>query len=304
MSFFAQVPQQIVNGISLGSVYGLIAIGYSMVYGTLGMLNFAHGEVFMVGAFGGWLAMGLLLPFLSGPTLLLPVTVAASLTAAVVGVATERFAYRPLRRAPRLAPLIAALGVSMFLQNAVMLATGGRAKTYLTSAIVSPDAGVMLGGTFISFLRLMVVAVAALLMLVLDYLVRHTYTGKAMRAVAEDPEAAAWTGVSVNRVVAAAFLLGSLLAGVGGVMVGLLYSQVDFYMGFSAGMKAFTACVLGGIGNLHGAMVGGVVLGLLESLGVAFVSPVYRDVIAFSLLILTLVLRPQGILGRARGQRA
>ncbi|MEW6400131.1 MAG: branched-chain amino acid ABC transporter permease, partial [Bacillota bacterium] len=223
---------------------------------------------------------------------------------ATLGVAVERFAYRPLRRASRLAPLIAALGVSMLLQNTVMLATGGRAKTYLTSAIISPDAGIDLGGTFVSFLRLGVVVVAALFMLALDYTVRHTYTGKAMRAVAEDPEAAAWAGVSVNRVVVAAFLLGSLLAGAGGVMVGLLYTQIDFYMGFSAGMKAFTACVLGGIGNLHGAMAGGVVLGLLESLGVAFVSPVYRDVIAFSLLILTLLLRPEGILGRARGQRA
>lgn len=304
MVFFSQVPQQIVNGVTLGSVYGLIAIGYSMVYGTLGMLNFAHGDVFMVGAFGGWLAMGFFLPFLSGPALLLPMLAAAGLVAAVAGVATERFAYRPLRRASRLAPLIAALGVSMFLQNAVMLATAGRAKTYLTAAIIPPEAGIGVGGAFVSFLRLGVVGVAGVLMLALEYAVRCTYTGKAMRAVAEDPEAAAWTGVSVNRVVVAAFLLGSLLAGVGGVMVGLLYSQIDFYMGFSAGMKAFTACVLGGIGNLHGAMVGGVVLGLLESLGVAFISPVYRDVIAFAVLILTLIMRPQGILGRAKGRRA
>ncbi|HHY94958.1 MAG TPA: branched-chain amino acid ABC transporter permease, partial [Firmicutes bacterium] len=195
MGFLAQLPQQTVNGITLGAVYGLLAIGYSMVYGTLGMLNFAHGEVFMVGAFGGWLVLGSLVPRFSGLPVLVPVLAAAALASAGVGLATERFAYRPLRRSSRLAPLIAALGVSMFLQNAVMLATGGRAKTYLTAAVLPPEAGFDLFGVYVSYLRLMVLGLAALLMLLLDYSVRHTYTGKAMRAVAEDLEAASFTGI-------------------------------------------------------------------------------------------------------------
>jgi len=297
----AQLPQQIVNGLTLGSVYALLALGYSMVYGILKMLNFAHGDVFMVGAFAGW---GVLTLFTLNGTLstnplavILLMLAAATAATSILGGLIERFAYRPLSGSSRLAPLISALGVSIILENAAMLLTAGRAKAYQTEALIPPSWTVYLGSTAISATRLAIIATSCVVMLALDFAVSRTMLGKAMRATSEDPEAAEYMGVRTSKVIAATFVIGSGLAGVAGVMIGLYYMQVDFIMGFSAGLKAFTAAVLGGIGSIRGAMAGGIVLGLAESLGVLFVAPVYKDAIVFTVLIATLILKPAGILG-------
>lgn len=302
MGFLEELPQQIVYGLTLGSVYGLIALGYSMVYGILELLNFAHGEVFTTGAFIGWgilsiaIATGLAV---TAPWLVfLLMMLAAMVGCAILGYGVERLAYRPLRirNAPRLAPLMSALGVSIFLQNAIMLTMGSRAKFVDCSAII-PEVNLTFGHTHISLIRIIVIVVSLILMYCLDRFVRRTNLGKAMRATAQDREAASLMGIDVNRVIAITFLIGSALGGAGGVLVGLYYTQIDFYMGFLAGMKAFTAAVLGGIGNLRGAMLGGIVLGLVESLGTAFILPVYKDVISFVILVLVLIVRPSGLLG-------
>lgn len=298
---FAQLQQQLVNGLTLGAVYGLIALGYSMVYGILEMLNFAHGDVFMIGSFVGW---GVLTSFIMGgaltanPVLIIALMLLAAMAfSSVLGVGIERFAYRPLRRAPRLAPLISALAVSIFLQNVVMLTMGARAKAYDTHLLIPMKWQITIGSATISFVRILVVVIAVILMYGLDLFIRRSKLGKAMRATAQDREAASFMGIPVDRVISYTFLIGSALAGAGGVLVGLYYTQVDFFMGFAAGMKAFTAAVLGGIGNIRGAMLGGVILGLAEAFGVAFISPVYKDVIAFSLLIILLIFKPSGLLG-------
>lgn len=297
-----QLLQQVFNGVALGSVYALIALGYSMVYGILEMLNFAHGEIFMSGAFLGWIVLSMTLggtggwlpPWVGlGLALLL-----ASGGAALLGAAVEVLAYRPLRRASRLSPLLSALGVSIFLQNVVMLATGARVKIYPVERFFPSGLGLILGEVTLPAVKVFVLGVSLILMILLDLLVRKTRLGRAMRATAEDSEAAAYQGISPQRIITLTFLLGSALAGIAGVLVGLYYGQIDFFMGFSAGMKAFTAAVLGGIGNLRGAMLGGLILGLAESLGVAFIEPVYKDVIAFTLLVLALLLRPSGLLGK------
>lgn len=300
MGVLGQLPQQVANGLILGSVYALLALGYSMVYGILQMLNFAHGDVFMVCAFVGWLVLQALL---NGGVVLNPIIIillmllAAMGFGSILGMGIERFAYRPLRKASRLAPLISAIGVSIFLQNIVMLATHGRAKVYQTEAVIPREAMLSIGGVTIPFTGILVIAVAALLTILLDYAVRQTRAGKMMRATAEDPEVAEYMGVSINRIISLTFILGSALAGAGGVLIGLYYTQIDFFMGFGAGMKAFTSAVLGGIGNLRGAVLGGLVLGMAESLGIAFLAPVYKDAIAFAILILVLIFRPGGILG-------
>lgn len=305
---FAGLPQQLVNGLTLGGVYALIALGYSMVYGTLEMLNFAHGEVFMVGAFIGWGIMSLFLSngVLSvGPVLaLVLMMVAAMIGTGVLGAAIERLAYRPLRRAQRLAPLLTALGVSILLQNVFMLLTSGRAQVYDTQALIPADWTWTAGGVTLSFTRLLIIGVAVALMFGLERLIQGTRLGLFMRATAEDAETAALMGIRPNLVISATFIIGSALAGVGGVLVGLYYMQIDFMMGFSAGMKAFTAAVVGGIGNVRGAMLGGFLLGLVEALGVAFVSPVYKDALSFSVLILVLLARPTGLLGERVPDRA
>ncbi len=298
---FAQLQQQLVNGLTLGSVYALIALGYSMVYGTLEMLNFAHGEVFMIGAFMGWGVLGLFLhgtALLASPIIVIPLMIIIAMAGtSALGVGIEWFAYRPLRNAPRLAPLISALAVSIFLQNFVVLTMSARAKVYATQLLIPMTWQITIGDATISFIRILVVGVSIVLMIGLDYFIRHSKMGRAMRATAQDREAASFMGISVDKVISMTFLIGSALAGAGGVLVGLYYTQIDFYMGFAAGMKAFTAAVLGGIGNIRGAMLGGLLLGLVESLGVAFISPVYKDVIAFSMLIILLIFKPSGLLG-------
>jgi branched-chain amino acid transport system permease protein len=298
-----QISQQLVNGITLGCIYGLIALGYSMVYGILEILNFAHGDVFMVGAYVGW---GVLSAMLLGTALAAPAAIvfalmliAAMLVCGLIGIGMEYLAYRPLRTAPRLAPLLAALGVSLILEYAVAVLLGTKPKVILVEPLIPSSWQVEAGGVTISLLRVMIVAVSLVLMFILDRIVVSTRLGRAMRATAQDREAAQYMGINTDRIISFTFFLGAVLAGAGGVLVGLFYTQIDFIMGWTAGLKAFTAAVLGGIGNIRGAMLGGILLGLVESFGVAFISSSYRDVIAFTILILLLVFRPQGLLGEA-----
>jgi branched-chain amino acid transport system permease protein len=297
------LPQQLVFGLALGAVYGLVALGYTMVYGILLMINFAHGEVFMIGAYVGWGVLTWLINAELGglhPAWVVPVLLLMAMSgSALLGASLERFAYRPLymRGATRLGPLISAVGASIFLQNAVMLTQGARMKVYMTSLLFPRSWYVQIAGVRISALVLVMISVAIALMLLLNALVQRTTLGRCMRAVAEDREVASVMGVNVRRVISVTFLLGSALGGAAGVLVGLYYTQIDFFMGYSAGLKAFTAAVLGGIGNLRGAMLGGLVLGLIEALAVTFMNPAYRDVIAFAVLILVLVFRPTGLLG-------
>jgi branched-chain amino acid transport system permease protein len=305
------LPQQLVFGLALGTVYGLIALGYTMVYGILFMINFAHGEVFMIGAYAGWWMLAWILQAKLAtlhPVWVLPLMLLqAMLLTGVLGVCLERFAYRPLytRGATRLGPLISAIGASIFLQNAVMLTQGARMKVFMTNLLFPRTWRFSVAGVSVSVLVLVMIAIAALLMWGLHLLVQRTTLGRSIRAVAEDREMAAIMGVNVRRVIAVTFFLGSALGGAAGVLVGLYYTQIDFFMGYSAGLKAFTAAVLGGIGNIRGAMLGGLILGVIESLAVTFMNPAYKDVVAFVVLILTLVFRPTGLLGEnvAEGEK-
>jgi branched-chain amino acid transport system permease protein len=295
--------QQLVNGLTVGGVYALIALGYTMVYGVLEMINFAHGDVFMVGSFLGLVVLAFLGPSAAGvglAVLLAAAYVGAMVGCGALGVTIERVAYRPVRTTSRLAPLISALGVSLFIQNAVMLLVGARPKPFPQ---LIPKQLYHVGGAVFTNVQVLVLVTALLLMLGLDQFVRRTRWGKAMRAVAQDAEAAGFMGVEVNRVIALTFLIGSVLAAGAGVMVGLYYGIIDFFMGYVAGLKAFTAAVLGGIGNLRGAMIGGLLLGVVESFGAGFVGGHWRDVIAFAVLIGVLVLRPAGLLGQHLPQK-
>jgi branched-chain amino acid transport system permease protein len=305
----AILPQQLVFGLALGTVYGLIALGYTMVYGVLLMINFAHGEVFMIGAYIGWAVLAFLLNHAVGwlhpiwvlPVLLLP----AMLMCGLLGMTIERFAYRPLylRGGSRLAPLISAFGASIFLQNAVMLTQGARMKVYMTNTLFPRTWRFDMFGVNISALVLVIVAVSLSLTWGLIQLVQKTTLGRSIRAVSEDREMASVMGVNIGQVIGLTFFLGSALGGAAGVLVGLYYTQIDFVMGYSAGLKAFTAAVLGGIGNIKGAMVGGLLLGLIESVAVTFINPAFKDVVAFAVLILVLMFRPEGIFGEALSDR-
>lgn len=295
--------QQLINGLTIGGVYALIALGYTMVYGILFMINFAHGEIFMVGAYAGFYSLTALMAFdLVNSNLflaLLIVFLVAMAASSILAVVVERIAYRPLRRAPRLAPLISAIGTSIFLQNAVMLLAGARMKVYPD---VLPEGRIFLGGIGISYIRIFIVVISVLLMVGLYLFVMKTKTGKAMRAVAEDKDTAALMGINVDRIIVTTFFLGSVLAGAGGVMVGMFYTQINHMMGFVPGIKAFTAAVLGGIGNIPGAMLGGFFLGIAETFAAQIMPAVYKDVVAFSLLVLILIFRPTGLLGEVLGK--
>ena len=302
--FLAQLPQQIINGLTLGAVYALIALGYSMVYGVLQLLNFAHGDVYMIGAFIGFGIMTAFLPsqgdpLLASPVIILLMLVASMLGCGLLGIGIEWFAYRPLRSSPRLAALISALGVSFFIQNAVQLTLGAKFRSYRTDALIPPALGWDLGSARLSAVRLLAIVVAILLMIGLTYLVRRTRLGRAMRAVALDREAAAMMGVNVDRVIVATFFIGSALAGVAGVLTGIVFTRIWHAMGFTAGLKGFTAAVVGGIGNVPGAMLGGFLLGLVETFATGFISSTYRDVITFGVLVLVLLIRPRGLLSAA-----
>ena len=302
--------QQIINGLVQGSVYALVALGYTMVYGILGLINFAHGEVVMVGAMVALTATQLLAAFGLPPLLVLLLgLMAAVMVCMALGYGIERIAYRPLRNAPRLAPLITAIGVSIVLQNLAMIFWG---REYHAFPALLPSSPHLLAGAVINEVQIVIVLVALAMMGGLLLLVHRTRLGRAMRAVAENPSAAALMGVNINAVIGTTFIAGSALAAVAGVMVSANYGIVHYYMGSILGLKAFTAAVLGGIGNLRGAMLGGVLLGLIESLGAGYIGDLsggffgsnYQDVFAFFVLIAVLIFRPSGLLGERVAERA
>jgi len=293
-----ELIQQLANGVTKGSYYALIALGYTMVYGIIQLINFAHGEVFMLGAFIGlWtFNFGASNFGWSGTSLvaLVVVLLMATLLTPLVGLSLERFAYRPLRHAPRLAPLITALGASFALQQLVAVFYS---RSFLSFPDLFPNVSIQVGGASIQLLWVFMVALAVVLTLALTIFIRTTRLGKAMRATAEDPDTARLMGINVDMIIALTFIIGSALAGVGGVMAGMYLGQVNFFMGFIAGLKAFTAAVLGGIGNIAGAVLGAFLLGVLETFGAAYLGGQWQDVFAFGVLILVLVFRPTGLLG-------
>lgn len=290
--------QQTINGLTLGAIYALIALGYTMVYGILELINFAHGEIVMVGAYSGIVILGgLTFTGMVGNHPLLSLLIAFAGTmiiCALLGVLIERIAYRPLRKAHRLAPLISALGVSIILQNVVMLSFGSGNKVF---PHIFPSGGIDLGGVSVSFLQMFIIITSVVLMAGLTLFIRKSKLGIAMRATAQDQEAASLMGINPNFIISVTFIIGSALAAVAGVMVAMYYSVAHYTMGYAIGLKAFTAAVLGGIGNIPGAMLGGFLLGGTESYASGFISSVYKDVIAFGILILVLVFRPSGLLG-------
>ena len=292
--------QQLVNGISLGSIYALIALGYTMVYGVLRLINFAHGDVYMVGAYTGYY----LSRRLKGdePSLLgaLVVMLGAMLACAILGVVIERFAYRPVRRAARLTLLITAIGVSLFLENGAQIVFGADPKFFPSLA---PRADFLVGGVRLTSEQLTVIAVSFLLMILLRFFILNTRTGKAMRAVSFNLDAAKLMGISTDRIIAITFALGSALAAAAGVLIGMQIPKIDPLMGIIYGLKAFVAAVLGGIGNIPGAVIGGLLIGTSEVMVVGYLSSTYRDAIAFGILILVLLLRPQGIFGRVEKEK-
>ena len=298
MEFFVQ---QLVNGVTLGSVYALIALGYSMVYGILKLLNFAHGEVYMMGAFIGYFVLiglgGAASPILPVAFVIILMFLAGMLGAGILGIAIERFAYRPLRNAPRIAPLISAIGVSFFLQASALLIFTAQFRTYNTPELIPFSVGIDAGPLRISLVRILVIVSAIALMIALWLLVNRTRLGKAMRATSYDREAAAMMGIDVDRVIVATFFIGSVLAGAAGVMVGLVFGRVFHFMGFIAGLKGFTAAVIGGIGNIPGAMLGGLLIGLAEAFSAAYISSTFQNLIVFGILIAVMLVRPSGLLG-------
>ena len=303
--------QQVINGLVLGSLYALIALGYTMVYGVLNLINFAHGDVLMVGALAALSAVGLLhgvWPGLPGWLLLILGIAAAVPVCVSLSLVIERVAYRPLRHAPRLAPLITAIGVSILIETLAMLIWG---RNYLTFPQLLPEAPLHVGAATISVTKVVVIVLAALIMGALLWLVQATRLGRAMRATAENPRVASLMGVNPDAVIAMTFAIGAGLAAVAGVMIEATYQVAHFYMGFIPGLKAFTAAVLGGIGNIPGAMVGGMLLGLIEALGAGYIGQLtngifgsnYQDVFAFIVLCAVLIMRPQGLLGERVAER-
>jgi branched-chain amino acid transport system permease protein len=304
--------QQIINGLVLGSIYALVALGYTMVYGILSLINFAHGDVLMVGALTAYatvVGVQAIAPGLPGPVVLLIGLLVAIPVCIIINVLIERLAYRPLRNAPRLAPLITAIGVSLLLQTGAMIIFG---RNYKVFPSLMPSAPVEIGGASITPTQILILVLAAVMMVGLVLLVEKTKLGRAMRATAENPRIASLMGVDANSVIVATFAIGAALAAVAGVLVAANYSIAHFYMGFIPGLKAFTAAVLGGIGNLYGAMVGGLLLGIIESLGAGYIGQLtggffgsnYQDIFAFVVLIVVLTLRPSGIMGERVADRA
>ena len=292
--------QQLINGLTLGSVYALIALGYTMVYGILELINFAHGEIYMLGAYLGIIFLGFFtvigltsynLPLALILTFLLSIIFCSS-----YGFTIEKIAYKPLRNAPRLSPLISAIGVSIFLQNYVMLTQGATDKVF-------PNLFGIAGFQFLSvrmtYLQLFIILTSIVLMISLRLFVRKTRMGKAMRAVAQDKVMASLMGINIDTVISTTFIIGSGLAAIAGLMVAMYYGLVNYSIGYIAGIKAFTAAVLGGIGSIRGAMFGGILLGLVESLGASYISSEYKDAYAFILLIIILLVKPGGLFGKA-----
>lgn len=296
------MSQLIWNGLFVGSFYALVALGYSMVYGIIKLLNFAHGDIYMLGAFTGFAVLTAAgsLAVTGGFVALLVVLLVSMLVTGTAGLLLERIAYRPLRGAPRLSVLITAVGASFALEYGMRLVAGPNPEVYPVR-LEGTTLNVL--GARITLEQLALVGIAVLLMAGLQYLIMSTSTGRAMRAIAMDPKASLYMGINVNNVISRTFFLGSALAGAAGVMAGAYYGKIDFLMGFIIGLKAFTAAVIGGIGNLKGAMLGGLTLGLLESFGTAWLGGEWRDVFAFAFLILFLTVRPTGILGERVTER-
>jgi len=303
VTVFDITVQQIVNGLILGSFYTLVALGYSMVYGIIKLLNFAHGDIYMVGAFVGFT----ILSFLSGIlgdewSGILASMILSMIAVGFLGVLIQRIAYRPMLSAPRLSILIIAVGVSLVLFNGVMAATYGEYTAFNTGL---DDEGVTIGHIHITHTQMVMVAATALLMAILHLFISRTIYGKAMRAISIDMDACRLMGIDVNKIIALTFFVGSALAAAAGVMAGVYYGSIHFFMGFVIGLKAFTAAVIGGIGSIPGAMLGGLVLGLLEAFGtqIPWIGSEWKDVFAFGLLILLLIFKPTGILGRTEIER-
>lgn len=290
--------QQLVNGVVVGAVYALVALGYTLVYGILKLINFAHGEIYMIGAYIGITTLAVLgsmgITQISVALTIVLVFLIPMIYCAAYGVTVERVAYRPLRNAPRLSPLISAIGVSIFLQNYVQVAQGARDKAFPNLLALG---GFELWGAYVSGLQIFILLTAIGVMAALQLFIQKTKLGRAMRATSQDRTMSSLVGVDVNRVIAATFAIGSALAAVAGVMVGMYYGLVNHYSGFITGMKAFTAAVLGGIGSVPGALLGGFLLAMLESFWAGYVSAIYKDVFAFAVLVIVLIFRPEGLLG-------
>jgi len=293
--------QQLINGLTLGAIYGLIAIGYTMVYGIIGMINFAHGDIYMMGAFNALILFLILFGFGVSwvPLAIILVLIGTVAVTAAYGWTVERVAYRPLRGSTRLAPLISAIGMSIVLQNFVQLLQGARNKPL--HSLIQGGITVFENEGFavtVRYLQMGIVLVTVLLMVGFTFLITRTPLGRAQRATEQDKKMAALLGVNVDRTISLTFVIGAGLAGVAGLMVLLYYGQIDFYIGFLAGIKAFTAAVLGGIGSLPGAMVGGLLIGLIEVFWSGYFSVEYKDVATFAILVMVLIFRPTGLLGR------
>jgi len=299
--FLPQFTQQLFNGLSLGAIYALIAIGYTMVYGIIGMINFAHGEVYMIGAYVGLVTLSALgvnsgLPLV---LIILLMLLMAALVTAAYGYAIEKIAYAPLRGGPRLVPLISAIGMSIFLQN--WMAIGQGARDVAVPALVTGAVQLQLGSDFIitaSYSRIMIILVTVVLMVALSLYIKMSRLGRASRACSQDLHMANLLGINTNRIISFTFVIGAMLAAVGGVLIALAIGKLNPFIGFIAGIKAFTAAVLGGIGSIPGAMLGGVLLGLAETLAAAYLSSQYKDIVAFTVLVLILLFRPTGLLGK------
>ena len=303
MSNLDIILQQLANGLILGSFYALVALGYTMVYGIIKLLNFAHGDLYMVGGFVGFLILSAISGLLGESwTAIVCSMVFSMLAVGLLGVIIQRVAYRPMLKAPRLSILITALAVSMILSNGVMAITDGEYLAFNTDLGYE---GLDFGNVFVSYTQLALVVSACLLMVTLTFFVNKTLYGKAMRAIAIDQDACKLMGINVNRIIGLTFFIGSSLAAAAGVMAGVYYGSLHFSMGFVIGLKAFTAAVIGGIGSIPGAMLGGLLLGLLEAFGtqIPFIGSEWKDVFSFGLLILLLILKPTGILGKTEIER-
>jgi len=301
--------QQLINGLVLGSIYALVALGYTMVYGILGLINFAHGDIVMVGALVALTVVGLLAGSGLPPIVILLIALAAAALVCVsIGVTVERVAYRPLRRAPRLAPLITAIGVSILIQYSAALVWG---KQYISMPAIITPSEIRIGGAQLTDLQLYIFLLACGVMAALLWFIKSTRIGRAMRATEQNPDIAGLMGVDTNRVIAFTFVLGSAVGALAGLMVVLYYGLGHYFMGFMLGLKAFTAAVLGGIGNVAGAMLGGLLLGVIESIASGYIGDWtggllgsnYRDVFAFLVLVLVLVLKPSGLMGQRVSER-
>ncbi|MGW8271981.1 MAG: branched-chain amino acid ABC transporter permease [Thermodesulfovibrionales bacterium] len=296
--------QQLINGLTLGGIYALIALGYTMVYGILELINFAHGEIYMIGAYLGIIFLGFftalgLTQYSIALSLVLTIVLAVGVSSAY-GFTVEKIAYKPLRGAHRLSPLISAIGMSIFLQNYVMITQGATDRVFPN---VFGGSGVEVAGAKATYLQIAMILSSGVLMLALHMFINRTRIGKAMRATAQDKTMASLVGINVDRVISATFIIGSGLAAVAGLMVGMYYGLVNYFIGYMAGIKAFTAAVLGGIGSIYGAMFGGLLLGIMESFGASYLSSEYKDAYAFILLIIILLFKPTGLFGRGTEEK-